>query len=221
MQAGNDQPKVSVLGTSAMLFEVSDAFSLQTQSRIWALAERAKDWPHIREVVSGMTNLMLVFDEPPAEIASLEQRLREGWASGIGQIPEGALIEIGVAYGGPLGPDLGAVAKITGLPAEEVVARHSGTVYTVYAVGSHPGYGYMGELDESLFVPRRAEPRLSMPAGSVSIAGRQTGVSASEGPTGWHTLGHAELSLFDAHAAAPCLLSPGDRVRFFPISITP
>jgi KipI family sensor histidine kinase inhibitor len=106
------------------------------------------------------------------------------------------------------------VARATGLSVEEVVTLHSAPLYTVFAVGSHAGYCYLGGLDPRLFVPRRAVPLLSVPAGSLSVAGMQTGVSASAGPSGWHTIGAADVRFFDPTRDPPSLLQPGDRVRF-------
>ena len=99
---------------------------------------------------------------------------------------------------------------------DEIVAIHSAPLYTVYAVGSHAGYCYLGGLDARLFVPRKAVPLLSIPAGSLSIAGSQTGVSASAGPSGWHTIGSADIAFFDPMRDPPSLLRPGDSIRFHP-----
>ncbi|SEQ19604.1 sensor histidine kinase inhibitor, KipI family [Faunimonas pinastri] len=213
------QPKFSHLGTSAVLFEVPDSLSVATQRRIWALAEAAETWPHIREAVSGVTNLMLLFDEPPRSTDWLQERLLAHWEAGRSTEREGRLVEIPVDYGGAGGPDLSAVAAAAGLSPDAVVDLHCAPVYTVYAVGSHPGFAYLAELDERLFIPRRAVPLLNMPQGSVSLAGRQTGVSASAGPTGWHTIGHTDFTFFDPALRPPAALISGDRVRFAPRSV--
>jgi KipI family sensor histidine kinase inhibitor len=113
------------------------------------------------------------------------------------------------------------MAEHTGLTIDEVVRIHAGIPYTVFALGSHPGYGYLGLVDPRLAIPRRKVPRVSIPAGSVSIGGMQTGVSASPGPSGWHTIGQATLSFFDPTKPEPALLSPGDIVRFHVERIIP
>jgi 5-oxoprolinase (ATP-hydrolysing) subunit B len=134
---------------------------------------------------------------------------------------EGRLFELPVTYGGEDGPDLDHMARETGLAREDVVAIHAAREYTVFALGSHPGYGYLGTVDPRLFIPRRQVPRVTVPAGSVSIGGWQTGASASAGPSGWHTIGRTPQRFFDPAADAPVLLSPGDRIRFIVEAILP
>ena len=110
--------------------------------------------------------------------------------------------------------ELGEVAERTGLGIDDVIAIHTAPVYTVYAIGSHPGYCYLGGLDARLFLPRRDVPLLSIPKGSLSVAGMQTGVAASAGPSGWHTIGMVDTEFFDPARTPPSLLQPGDTIRF-------
>lgn len=123
-------------------------------------------------------------------------------------------IEIPVCYGGDFGPDLDAVAAHAGLSPEEAIARHTASDYTVAMLGFAPGFPYLLGLDAALRIPRRANPRTRVPAGSVAIGGAQTGIYPRELPGGWHLLGRTPLALFDPHCATPALLAPGDRVRF-------
>jgi KipI family sensor histidine kinase inhibitor len=163
-----------------------------------------------------MTNLTILFEHPPHDVKAFGARLASLWESGISKTVAGRTIDLPIVYGGTGGPHLLEVAELTGLSVDEVVSIHSTPVYTVYAVGSHAGYCYLGGLDPRLFVPRRAVPLLSIPAGSLSIAGAQTGVSASAGPSGWHTIGSADVSFFDPARNPPSLLRPGDSIRFLP-----
>lgn len=211
-----EQPRVSMLGTTAMVFEAPGAFDLDHQRRIWAIADLAATWPCVREAVPGMTNLTLLFEHPPRDPQALECALTDAWASGMEKSVEGHLLDLPVVYGGEGGPHLEDVVQATGLSADEVVNLHSAPLYTVFAVGSHAGYCYLGGLDPRLFMPRRAVPLLSVPVGSLSIAGMQTGVSASAGPSGWHTIGSADVRFFDPSRDPPSLLQPGDRIRFRP-----
>jgi KipI family sensor histidine kinase inhibitor len=119
-----------------------------------------------------------------------------------------------VTYGGKHGPDLGDVAKHGGLSVDEVVRRHTQAEYVVYFIGFQPGFAYLGGLDASLHTPRRAAPRVAVPAGSVGIGGAQTGIYPLATPGGWQLIGHTALPLFDPQAEPPTLLAPGDRVRF-------
>ena len=114
------------------------------------------------------------------------------------------------------GPDLAEVALATKLSPAEVVERHASVDYLVYCVGFAPGFTYCGALPEELAVPRRPSPRLSVTAGSVAIAGRQTGIYAIESPGGWNLIGRTQEKLFDASADPPARFKPGDRLRFVP-----
>jgi KipI family sensor histidine kinase inhibitor len=129
---------------------------------------------------------------------------------------DGPLIEIPVRYGGDRGPDLADVAARLGLSEADVVGLHSGTTYRVYMLGFSPGFGYLGTLPEALSLPRRAEPRVRVPAGSVAIAERQTAVYPSASAGGWHLIGHTEIPMWDPTAEPPARLAPGQRVRFVP-----
>lgn len=187
-----DQPIISQLGTRAMLFEAPGALGLENQQRIWALSNQVAQWPWVAEAVPGMNNLMLTFHQPPQQIEPLYEALLAEWQRGEAQTLQGRVIELGVYYGGELGPHIGDVAEHTGLSIDEIVRRHAEPLYPIYALGSHPGYCYLGGMDPSIATPRRQTPVMSIPGGAVSIGGVQTGVSASAGPSGWNTIGHTE-----------------------------
>lgn len=210
---------VSVIGSRAVLFQAECPFDLAHQQRFWAMADEAATWPGVREAVPGMTNLTLLFDRVPADLDSLSDRLRALWASGVRKRVHGELLEIDIHYGGKGGPHLPEVAEMTGLSIDEVVRLHSAPEYTVYAVGSHAGYCYLGGLDPRLETPRRKVPLTRLPGGSLSMAGLQTGVSASAGPSGWNTIGSADLRFFDPLRSPAALLGPGDRIRFRPVEV--
>lgn len=210
------KPRFSPLGTTGMIFEAPGAFDIEHQQRIWAMADAVGTWDGVREAVPGMTNLTVLFATPPRDIDTFGERIIALWNSGISKAVTGKTLDLPVVYGGEGGPHLADVSSLTGLSVEEVVGIHSAPTYTVYAVGSHAGYCYLGGLDPRLFVPRRAVPLLSIPGGSLSIAGAQTGVSASAGPSGWHTIGSADISFFDPTRQPPSLLRPGDSIRFHP-----
>jgi KipI family sensor histidine kinase inhibitor len=114
------------------------------------------------------------------------------------------------------GPDLVDVARRLGLAPADVVARHAARRYDVYLLGFVPGFAYLGDLDPTLELPRRADPRPRVPSGSVAIAGRQTAVYPLPTPGGWHLVGHTDVRLLDPDRTPPALLAPGDRVRFVP-----
>ncbi|MEE7546467.1 5-oxoprolinase subunit PxpB [Xanthomonas sp. Kuri4-1] len=199
------------------MFESAGEMTLEAQQRIWALAARLSGRSDVREAVPGMNNLMLVLDAPPAsqrawmDLAVSVQRLWEV----VEPLPlRGRVIELGVVYGGEGGPHIRDVAEHTGLDVARIAALHSAPTYPVYALGSHPGYCYLGGMDPRLATPRRAVPLMGLPGGSVSIGGVQTGVSASAGPSGWNTIGRTELAFFDHRRTPAALLRPGDQIRF-------
>ena len=210
-------PQISALGTSAMLLDIPGELSLPTQQKIWALARAVGNWPGIAEAVPGMNNLMLTLSEPPSSQAQwlqLAQSLQRAWEETEPLSLQGRVVDLPVIYGGEWGPHIADVMTHTGLSLEDIVALHSAPLYPVYALGSHPGYCYLGGMDPRIATPRRKSPILDLPAGSVSIGGVQTGVSASAGPSGWNTIGRTQMSFFDHRLPAPTLLQPGDLIRF-------
>jgi KipI family sensor histidine kinase inhibitor len=168
----------------------------------------------VREAVPGVNNLLVTFAAPPRRVEALAARLREGWADAVATPLDGRVVELPVVYGGEAGPHMGDVVAHTGLSVEAIVAIHSAPVYPVYALGSHPGYCYLGGMDPRIATPRRKVPVISIPGGAVSIGGLQTGVSASDGPSGWNTIGTTEMRFFDATRDPPALLRPGDSIVF-------
>ena len=210
-----DDPVFSVLGTTAALFEApGSAMTLETQQRIWSLAKEAQDWPEVREAVPGMNNLMLSFETPPRRLDELERRLLVAWREVRPLKLAGRVIELPVTYGGDGGPHMADVVAHTGLSVDDIVELHSAPLYPVYALGSHPGYCYLGGMDPRIATPRRKVPVLRIPGGAVSIGGSQTGVSASAGPSGWNTIGSSPLAFFYPDREVPVLLQHGDSIRF-------
>lgn len=211
--------ELSFIGSQALLFQARCPFDLPHQQRFWALADEAAAWPEVHEAVPGMTNLTLLLDHVPTNIDDIHNRLSSMWKTGVRKDIIGKLLEVDITYGGPEGPHLDEVAELTGLSVDEVIRRHSAPEYTVFAVGSHAGYCYLGGLDPRLETPRRKVPLTHLQGGSLSVAGLQTGVSASAGPSGWNTIGAADVSFFDPHRQPAALLQPGDRIRFNPSEI--
>ncbi len=212
-----ERASVSLLGTTALLFEAPGELNLGSQQRIWSLARETQQWPEVREAVPGMNNLMLTFMRPPrsaAALEALEARLHAAWDAAEALPLEGRVVELPVVYGGEGGPHMADVVLHTGLSMEEIVDLHSTPIYPVYALGSHPGYCYLGGMDPRIATPRRQVPMLSIPGGAVSIGGAQTGVSASAGPSGWNTIGSTSMCFFDPAQDPPALLQPGDMIRF-------
>jgi inhibitor of KinA len=127
------------------------------------------------------------------------------------------VVGIPVCYEAPYAPDLAALALQKQLTEQEVVILHTGTIYNVYMIGFLPGFSYMGELNEKIAVPRKQQPAQVL-AGSVGIAGSQTGIYPLNSPGGWQIIGRTPLKMFDPFVPEPVKLQAGDRVQFFAIT---
>ena len=199
--------KLRPAGERGLLVELDD---LETVHRLHA-ALRDLDPPGVVELVPGYRTLLVVagpgsagaLDELAAGLPGLELPPAAEVA--------GEPVEIPVSYDGE---DLPEVASLTGLDAEEVVRRHTAPEYTVAFLGFSPGFPYLVGLDPALEVPRRDTPRTSIPAGSVGLAGGQTGIYPTASPGGWQLIGRTDVTLFDPERDPPALLAPGSRLRF-------
>ncbi len=214
-------PRLYPLGDTAVVCEAPPPATLDCQRRVWAVADAARGWPHVVDVVPGMNNLTIVFDPFETSAAALTPRVDAAWQDADPAAVPGREVAIPVAYGGEAGPDLAAVAKHTGLSPREVAERHAAGTYVVFFIGFQPGFAYLGGLDAALHTPRRTVPRIEVPAGSVGIGGEQTGIYPAAAPGGWQLIGRTALALFDPARTPPTLLQPGDRVRFTVAEVQP
>ncbi|MCT9842828.1 5-oxoprolinase subunit PxpB [Leclercia tamurae] len=205
-----------LLGETAVVLELEPPVTLATQKRIWRLTQRLGEIPEVVEAIPGMNNITVVLRNPHSVALDAIERLQRWWEESEALEPESRFIEIPVVYGTAAGPDLGEVARHAGLSEKQVVELHSSIDYVVWFLGFQPGFPYLGGLPEQLATPRRDEPRLQVPAGSVGIGGAQTGIYPLATPGGWQLIGHTPLPLFDPDRDEPVLLRPGDTVRFIP-----
>ncbi|MEP7141662.1 MAG: 5-oxoprolinase subunit PxpB [Ferruginibacter sp.] len=144
----------------------------------------------------------------------LHQLLQQRYAA---SEPVDPITRIPVCYDAEFGIDIGKVAEGHRLTIDEVISLHTSVIYRVYMIGFMPGFAYMGTVTEKLITPRKDQPALYVPAGSVGIAGAQTGIYPIDSPGGWHIIGKTPLRLFDTNNLSPCLLSAGDQVQFVSI----
>jgi len=205
-----------LLGETAVVLELEPPVTLATQKRIWRLTQRLGEIPEVVEAIPGMNNITVVLRNPHSLALDAIERLQRWWEESEALEPESRNIDIPVVYGTAAGPDLGEVARHAGLTEKQVVELHASVDYVVWFLGFQPGFPYLGGLPEQLATPRRDEPRLLVPAGSVGIGGAQTGIYPLATPGGWQLIGHTPLPLFDPHRDEPVLLRPGDTVRFIP-----
>lgn len=181
--------------------------------------KQAGELPGVIETMPTFRSLTVFFDplvtDRDAVLATLQPLIA---AAEHGSTTDGRHWRLPVCYEGEAAPDLAEVAGAIGIGEDEVVALHSGAEYLVYMIGFLPGFPFMGDLPAPLRLPRRAQPRVRVPAGSVAIATGLTAIYPWESPGGWHLLGRCPVPLFDARRTSPSLLAAGDRVRFVPVS---
>ncbi len=205
------------MGEQALLVTLGHGLSPATNSRVHLLAARlrGRDIHGVIDLTPAYAALLCRFDG--SEL--VERQLREAIEAELEQragAPDSTKrkIELPVSYGGEHGPDLAELAAEHNLTQEEVITLHTGAKYHVYFLGFMPGFAYLGGLPERLAAPRLATPRLRVPAGSVGIAGLQTGVYPLASPGGWRIIGRTPVQMWDAGRESPSLLLPGDEVRF-------
>ena len=208
-------------GDKAFVIELGTGISPEINRKVHnlLLAIEKQGIPGVLDMVPTYRSILINYDPltlPPNE---LEGRVRE-LTQDLDETPPSAsrVVELPTAYGDYHGPDLGYVAEYSGLTEEEVIALHSGTDYLVYMMGFTPGFTYLGGMSEKIATPRLQTPRTAIPAGSVGIAERQTGVYPIESPGGWQLIGRTPVRLFDPPKQPPVIAEPGDYVRFVPVS---
>lgn len=225
--AAPDSPwRIDPVGDRCLLVGLGTEVNQATSARVHALVARLRERPieGVRDVVPAFTTVALhyrpeFFGATP--YAALRERLLERLVEPLeGQAESGRLIEVPVCYGAAdndFGPDLEEVAMRCGFTPAEVLVRHQASAHRVSMLGFAPGFPFIDGLDAGLAMPRRGQPRTRIPPGSVAIARGQTCIYPLETPGGWNLIGRTPLRLFDPTAEPPCLLAPGDAIRFVPI----
>lgn len=204
-------------GESCLVVELGDRIdvALNLQVHALCLAVQRAGLAGIQEAVPTYRSLAIYYDPLRIGRGALKENIDVLLCSTLDQVEHRSrVVEIPTVYGGEYGPDLEFVAHHTGLSEDEVVRLHTEPLYHVYMLGFTGGFPYLGGLSERLSVPRLHTPRLKVPAGSIGIAGTQTGVYPLESPGGWRIIGCTSLCLFDASRQVPTPILPGDKVRF-------
>lgn len=182
----------------------------------------------VLDIIPAYTTLTVVYEPlllmrkyPGRSPYGMMQNWLQRSVAQMNDVPEQSArkMEIPVCYDSSLAPDMETLAALHQLPVEEVIRLHTATTYRVYMIGFLPGFAYMGSVHEKIITPRKAIPRTRVPAGSVGIAGEQTGIYPLDSPGGWQLIGQTPLQLFDVQQVKPCLLQPGDEVQFYPVSL--
>lgn len=212
-------PSIVPLGDCALQItlgaQISEAVNAEVHALAWRIESAAL--PGLIDLVPAYASLTIHYDPLYWTFAALRRSLLALLSAGSAdQTPPQPTreIRIPVCYEADFGIDLAEVAAHAGLSAQAVIERHTAHVYRVYFLGFTPGFAYLGGLDPALAMARKRTPRTQVPAGSVGIAGAQTGLYSQTTPGGWQIIGRTPLTLFDPNRSPPCLLAPGDHVRF-------
>ena len=222
----SDLPKIFPLGDNALTVSFGNEISIPFNDRALALASHLDRhrFPGFIESAPAYASVGVFFDltvvrknfpEYPTAFDAV-RTIVESALHNIEQRPdrESRQIEIPTDFGSEAALDLLDVAQFSGLSPTEVIDLFLSKTYRVFMIGFLPGFGYMGEVDERIAMPRKSSPRTSVPKGSVGIAGRQTGIYPVESPGGWQIIGRTDVEMFTPGADEPCKLRPGDEVRF-------
>ena len=215
------KPTISSVGDRAISIDFGQVIDPIINRHIRQTIERIKELQldGIIELVPTYCALLVEYDAmlySYSEICNIiEPTLEEGMANTINELV--TVVEVPTVYGGEFGPDLSFVASHNHLSEDEVISIHSGTDYLVYMLGFIPGFTYLGGMDPRIATPRLSSPRTLIPAGSVGIAGEQTGTYPSDSPGGWQIIGRTPVTMYDMSKAQAALLNAGDYVRYVPI----
>ena len=214
------EPRFLPAGDRALAVELGDDIAPETNAAVRDLFVALEGNPidGVVDLIPSYRSILVNYDPLILDFAQLHEKLTAILASvSAGEPATPRCVQIPVLYGGDAGPDLDHVADHNGLSTSEVVKIHSAPQYLVYMLGFSPGFPYLGGMDERIETPRLDTPRTIIPAGSVGIAEKQTGVYPTATPGGWQIIGKTPLHFFDPDADPPSLLEPGDLIRFVPI----
>jgi KipI family sensor histidine kinase inhibitor len=218
-----ETPQFLGSGDSCLVVEFSDDIDMAANIRLQDLrrALAGKNIRGIREFVPTYRSLSIHHDPTKLTRQNLEKIVGEALEDpDTGEKHGGRTVCLPVAYGGEYGPDIANVSAHTGLSGSEIIKRHASREYYCYMLGFTPGFAYLGGMDETLETPRLKTPRTLIPAGSVGIAGNQTGAYSIDGPGGWQLIGRTPVGLFNPNDGEnPTLIDPGDWVTFRSITI--
>ncbi len=226
------EPRLLRAGDTAILIDFADEIDDHVNDRVHALTCILRDQARSRlgsqnrqsagrgasailDLIPAYSSLLVCYDPRQISFAQMRSFLQTVLQSPTPSAASSSrLIEIPTVYGGEFGPDLAFVAEHSGLTEAEVIHLHTSVVYRVYMIGFAPGFAYLGTVPPRIAAPRLETPRTRVPAGSVGIAGQQTGIYPMETPGGWRLIGRTSVKLFDPSSDPPALLRPGDQVRF-------
>ncbi|MBF0443148.1 MAG: 5-oxoprolinase subunit PxpB [Oligoflexales bacterium] len=233
-ETGQKGFELNPLGDSAITISFGREISMEIHNCVRSAAEYFENNPHpaMIECVPAFTSLTIYYDPVKVFNAASDRQagfspydsycleIKKGLASlAVSEPSAPRVVTIPVCYGGECGPDIQEVASHAGITPDEVARLHFQSEYFVYMIGFAPGFPYLGGLPEEIAAPRKKQPRVSIPEGSVGIAGKQTGVYPISTPGGWQIIGRTPMKLFRPDMDPPSMLKAGDKVRFMPITL--
>lgn len=212
-------PDIRPCGDACVLVLFEQTIDPAVNAHVLALAEtiRAAGLAGVRDVVPGYASVAVHLDPAAGNAGTLAGSLRALATTSPPPRGPADVVDVPVVYGGAEGPDLADVAAFARARPEDVVERHAARLYRVFMLGFLPGFAYLGSVDRTIAMPRLESPRARVPAGSIGIAGEQTGIYGIDSPGGWRIIGRTPVQTFVADRQPVCLLAPGQLVRFVPI----
>lgn len=207
--------RIRQMGARALLLELGDEIDESLNAKVHTLARTLEQLPGVVEVIPAYASLLIESTPEHVNIQGLRESIERIVDTIVSTPPSSShVIEIPTRYGGEFGPDLGFVALHNGVSTDDVIRLHTSRPYRVFMLGFAPGFAYLGSLPQGIAAPRLESPRVYVPAGSVGIAGRQTGIYPRASPGGWRLIGRTDVQVFDPSRNPPTLLQPGDYVHF-------
>lgn len=208
-------------GDHAVIIKVKDEISEEVHNQVRTLSHCIEngDFAEVTEIIPSYGSLLVIYNPLQTSYSELLSRFKnELEVLSNTRLQPAKVLHIPVCYGGDFGPDLTFVAQQNNLEPSQVVEIHSSKPYLIYMIGFLPGFPYLGGMSERIAAPRLESPRLKIPAGSVGIAGKQTGIYPSESPGGWRIIGKTPVKLFDAAKESPVLLKASQYIKFYPVT---
>lgn len=214
-------PRILLSGDRGILVEFDNCICQEIHKQIMGFIQGIRqrcEKEMITDLIPSYASVLLIYDPRKITYLQLKEEIKIVLQQETNKkISRKKIIEIPVCYGGNYGQDLSYVAKNANLSQEEVIKLHTSCDYLIYMLGFMPGFPYLGGLDERLYTPRLESPRVKIPAGSVGIGGKQTGIYPLESPGGWQLIGRTPLLLYNPKRKDPIRYQAGDWIRFFSI----
>ncbi|HEX3025214.1 MAG TPA: 5-oxoprolinase subunit PxpB [Chitinophagaceae bacterium] len=225
---GTEKYQISPLGDHALTIILSDIIDESINQKIIALFYHLqKQTLHfIKDIIPAYSSITIIYN-----VIAVRKKHSSAYLFIKSEIenvitncdwninPSTKKIEIPVCYDVSLGIDLEEMSHQKNIPVDEIIQLHCNKIYKVYMIGFLPGFAYMGSVDEKIITPRKKQPRIKVHAGSVGIAGEQTGIYPFDSPGGWNIVGQTPFKLFDATRETPVFLQAGDEIKFVPINL--